>query len=43
MKYAKDALDDYLQFLRVERQLAANTLTSYERDLKSYLQYLKEV
>ncbi|ETP69660.1 integrase/recombinase XerD [Planococcus glaciei] len=43
MKYAKDALDDYLHFLRVERQLAPNTLTSYERDLKSYLQYLKEV
>lgn len=43
MKYAKDALDDYLQFLRVERQLAANTLLSYERDLKSYVQYLKEV
>jgi integrase/recombinase XerD len=43
MKYAKDALDDYLHFLRVERQLASNTLTSYERDLKSYLQYLKEV
>lgn len=36
-------MDDYLQFLRVERQLAANTLMSYERDLKSYLQYLKEV
>ena len=43
MKYAKDALDDYLHFLRVERQLAANTLTSYERDLKNYLQYLREV
>lgn len=43
MKYAQDALDDYLHFLRVERQLAANTLISYERDLKSYLQYLKEV
>ena len=43
MKYAKDALDDYMQFLRVERQLADNTLLSYERDLRSYLQYLKEV
>lgn len=43
MKYAKDALDDYLHFLRVERQLAANTLVSYERDLKGYIQYLKEV
>lgn len=43
MKYAQDALDDYLHFLRVERQLAANTLVSYERDLKSYLHYLKEV
>lgn len=43
MKYAKDALDDYLHFLKVERQLAANTLVSYERDLKNYLQYLKEV
>lgn len=43
MKYAKDALDDYLHFLRVERQLASNTLLSYERDLKNYLQYLKEV
>src|SRR5690606_16351054 len=43
MKYAKDALDDYMQFLRVERQLAENTLLSYERDLKSYLQYLSEV
>lgn len=43
MKYAKDALDDYLHFLRVERQLSANTLVSYERDLKGYLQYLTEV
>ncbi|RNF40542.1 site-specific tyrosine recombinase XerD [Planococcus salinus] len=43
MKYAKDALDDYLHFLRVERQLADNTLLSYERDLKNYLHYLKEV
>ncbi|WP_088007916.1 site-specific tyrosine recombinase XerD [Indiicoccus explosivorum] len=43
MKLAADALADYLHFLRVERQLAQNTLTSYERDLKSYLHYLQEV
>ncbi len=43
MKDAKDALDDYLHFLRVERQLADNTLTSYARDLKAYLQFMEEV
>lgn len=43
MNDAKDALDDYLHFLRVERQLADNTLTSYERDLKGYIQYMSEV
>lgn len=43
MKQAWDSLADYLHFLRVERQLADNTLTSYERDLKGYLSYLKEV
>lgn len=35
-----DALKDYLHFLRVERQLANNTLTSYERDLQSYIHTL---
>ncbi|MFC4712383.1 site-specific tyrosine recombinase XerD [Planococcus dechangensis] len=43
MKDAKDALDDYLHFLRVERQLAENTLVSYTRDLKAYLQFMEEV
>ncbi|MBT2582004.1 site-specific tyrosine recombinase XerD [Planococcus sp. ISL-109] len=43
MKDAKDALDDYLHFLRVERQLADNTLISYTRDLKAYLQFMGEV
>jgi len=37
-----DALKDYLHFLRVERQLAHNTLTSYEKDLLSYIQDLSE-
>lgn len=40
---AKDALADYLHFLRIERQLADNTLSSYERDLKSYLSYIEQV
>lgn len=37
-----DAIKDYLHFLRVERQLALNTLTSYERDLYSYIQDLSD-
>lgn len=37
-----DAIKDYLHFLRVERQLALNTLTSYERDLNSYIQDLSD-
>lgn len=34
------ALEDYMHFLKVERQLATNTLTSYERDLTGYLDFL---
>ncbi|AYC29342.1 site-specific tyrosine recombinase XerD [Paenisporosarcina cavernae] len=37
----KENLEDYLHFLRVERQLATNTLLSYERDLVNYLNYLE--
>ena len=33
-------LDDYLDHLAVERGLSANTLTSYRRDLRRYLQFL---
>lgn len=36
-------LKDFLQFLIVEKRLAKNTITSYERDLKGYLHYLKNV
>jgi integrase/recombinase XerD len=40
-------MDDYLkrfmQFLLVEKRVAQNTLLSYERDLKTYLHYLKNV
>ena len=31
------ALQDYLHFLKVERQLADNTISSYKRDLTSYI------
>lgn len=40
MKEALFALSDYIHFLRVERQLSPNTLSSYERDLKEYLTFL---
>lgn len=32
-----------MQFLLVEKRMAKNTLLSYERDLKNYLRYLKNV
>ena len=38
-----DHLKKFMQFLLVEKRLAKNTLLSYERDLKTYLHYLKNV
>ncbi|WP_456278440.1 site-specific tyrosine recombinase XerD [Bacillus sp. AK128] len=38
-----DQLQDFLHYLTVERGLAANTLESYERDLKKYIQHIKDV
>ncbi|MCH7852160.1 MAG: site-specific tyrosine recombinase XerD [Candidatus Marinimicrobia bacterium] len=38
-----DQLQDYLIFIRIERNLAATTLTAYQGDLNRYLIYLKEV
>lgn len=43
MKGMQDAVADYLHFLRVERQLSDNTLTSYERDLKAYIKDVSKV
>lgn len=36
-------LKDFMHYLLVERGLSKNTLVSYERDLKSYIQYLQSV
>lgn len=33
-------LEDYLHFLRIERQLAENTLVSYKKDLTNYLMHI---
>ena len=38
----QDEITDYLHFIRVERQLADNTLASYQRDLEAYAKSLKE-
>jgi integrase/recombinase XerD len=38
----QETLQDYLNYLSVERGLAKNTLESYGRDLRQYLNYLKE-
>lgn len=38
----QDALQDYLNYLSVERGLSKNTLESYARDLRQYLSYLKD-
>jgi integrase/recombinase XerD len=39
----EDQLKDFMRFLIVEKGLSNNTILSYERDLKSYLHYLKNV
>ncbi len=37
-----DPIEDYLHFIRVERQLADNTLASYKRDLVAYAENISE-
>ncbi|MBS4176449.1 site-specific tyrosine recombinase XerD [Lederbergia citrea] len=39
----RDRLQDFIHFMIVEKGLAKNTVVSYERDLKHYLQYLQQV
>ena len=42
MKDARFALEDYMHFLKVERQLADNTIISYRRDLEDYLEFISK-
>ena len=36
----KEKIDEFLQFLKVERNLSSNTIDSYSRDLNKFLAYL---
>ncbi|HAM81240.1 site-specific tyrosine recombinase XerD [Ornithinibacillus bavariensis] len=36
------AYNDYFHYLQIERGLAENTLKSYKRDLKSYMEYMQK-
>lgn len=40
MQALKDAIEDYLHFIKVERQLSDNTLQSYKRDLVAYARHI---
>ncbi len=42
MKDIRFALEDYMHFLKVERQLSGNTTISYKRDLTEYLDYMEQ-
>jgi integrase/recombinase XerD len=39
----KETLDQFLNHLSVERDLSANTIESYRRDLNGYLNFLREI
>lgn len=39
----EDQLKDFMDFMFVEKGLAKNTVLSYERDLKSYIHFLRNV
>lgn len=42
MKDSRFALEDYMHFLKVERQLAGNTIISYRRDLDEYMDSMEQ-
>ena len=42
MKDARFALEDYLHFLKIERQLSQNTIFSYKRDLDNYIDAMEK-
>jgi integrase/recombinase XerD len=42
MKDVRFALEDYMHFLKVERQLSGNTIISYRRDLEEYMDYMEQ-
>ncbi|GIN73489.1 tyrosine recombinase XerD [Bacillus sp. J14TS2] len=39
----QDEMQDFIHFLTVEKGLSQNTIVSYKRDLKRYLEYLQQV
>ncbi|MEK4629329.1 MAG: site-specific tyrosine recombinase XerD [Solibacillus sp.] len=41
MQLLNDPIEDYLHFIKVERQLSENTLQSYKRDLVAYARHLQ--
>ncbi|WP_188206074.1 site-specific tyrosine recombinase XerD [Alkalibacillus aidingensis] len=38
----KDAVQDFIHFLKIEKGLADNSISSYQRDLKQYITFMKE-
>lgn len=38
----QEALAEYIIYLKIERGLSANTVTSYKRDIEKYLTFLME-
>nr|WP_278902391.1 site-specific tyrosine recombinase XerD [Dolosigranulum pigrum] len=38
----QEALEEYIIYLKIERGLSANTVTSYKRDIEKYLTFLTE-